>query len=256
MYLPFRLPVSFSRRKDHGLLLRMLFGTSLLFVFMSLCAQSKSARDSDPLRKVYYQYINELGATARYINGAEYDGAYPLVSGTAFWNEEGFQMGKLGYEGVLYHEVPLALDLVQGAVLTRGPQNQRWRLEKTKVDSFILAGHTFVFLATDTNSRNTLPEDFYDRLFDGEVKVFAKRSKFVTRGLNAASRDSFSTRTTYFIRRSQTYFPVSREKDLLAIFRNERGALSAFWKANGFHFKNDPELFILKTVAFWSQLKK
>ena len=257
MHLAFFPAVLFGRGRFLLFLLRTMFCGLLLFVFSGSYSQTVK-RDSGvnvPL-PIYQQYLTKIGATARFFNGAEYDGAYPLVDGTPFWKEEGFQMGTLSYDGVVYFDVPLSLDLVQSEVLTRGLQNQRWRLEKAKVDSFVLAGHTYVHLFTDTSNRNRLPDDYYDRLFDGEVKVFAKRLKTVSRGLHAGDRDSFSTRTLYFLFRNKAYHPISREKDLLTVFRNEREALKTFWKENRLDFKNNPELFIPKTVAFWAQLKK
>jgi hypothetical protein len=251
-------PVAFYvRNRFYVVLLRMTFCSVLLFVFADSYSQVATIDSGSTVpRPVYHHYLNEIGATARFYNGAEYDGAYPLVSGTPFWKEDGFQMGTLSYEGVVYFDVPLAFDLVQTALLTRGPQNQRWHLEKSKVDYFVLAGHTFINQPADTTSRNRLPEDIYDRLHNGDVKVFAKRSKVISRGFHAADRDSFSTRTAYFLYRNKTYYPISREKDLLTIFRTEREALKTFWKENKLTFKNEPESFLLKTIIFWSRLKK
>lgn len=226
---------------------------------ISITAFSQPAnRDSltGPLQSMYNAYMTGVGGAANLYQGAEYEGSYPLVLGSPFWNDRGFERGTVSYDGIAYYNVPLAYDLVRNEVVIKGFQQLSQRVERAKLDSFTLSGHTYVHLRTDTANRNSLPDDLYDRLYNGSIQVYAKRTKQIVRSFHAEAQDTIISRTSYFLHKDNAYYPVSDQASLLAVFHQEKSGLKTFWKEARLSFKKDPELFIIQTVNHWSGLKK
>jgi hypothetical protein len=248
------------RIRNHLLPLRSLHIEALLIgLFLTNSSWAQNAGQDTILNfptAIYREYLAGVGGAANLYSGAEYEGVYSFVLGTPFWNSNGFQKGTLCYEGVLYRDVQLAYDLVRNELLTHSLQGQRLRLEKVKLNYFVLTDHTYVHLLPDTTSKNPIPDDIYDVLYNDKIKVYAKRTKVITRGLHAEEKDSFTTRTLYFLFKDNTYYPITREKDLLKIFPDDKRQFKSFWAENRLSFKREPEAFIIQTVSHWSQLKK
>lgn len=239
--LPLKLQLSFSLT---------------LFCLHSFAQNAKT--DSvyfNPLQSVYRQYAQRIGGSLALYNGAEYEGAYPRVTGTAFWNNNDFQKGTVSYGGVVYYDVRMAYDLVRNEVVIKGFQDLSLQLEKEKVNGFVLAGHKFVHLR-DTESKNALPDDFYELLYDGDVRVYAKRSKRIVQSFRAEGLDTIVSNTVYFLHKDNSYASINGANDLLALFGNDKASVKAYWKQAGLNFKKDPEVFITQTLEHWAQTKK
>ncbi len=198
---------------------------------------------------MYIQYMNRIGGSASLYNGPEYEGAYPRVLGSPFWNATDFAKGSVGYEGINYHDVLMAYDVVRNELVIKGFQGLSLRLEKAKVDYFILSGHSFIHL-NDSAGKNSLPDDFYDLLYDGDVQAYAKRLKRISPSLHAEGLDSITTNAMYFLHQRDRYYTINSEKDMLKIFSNEKDTLQKLWKEKGLNFKKDPDLFIKETLIY------
>ncbi len=230
----------------------------LLFGLLSLPSFSQN-KNGDSISAVYSamygRYMNGIGGASALYSGAEYEGAYPRVLGSPFWNSDDFKPGTVCYEGIAYYNVSLAYDLVRNEVIVKGFQQLSMRLERGKVNYFILAGHTYLHL-TDSVGKNSPPDDFYDLLYKGEVWAFAKRTKAITKAFTAEGQDTITGRTSYFLRKDSAYYSVDNPNDLLKVLSGDKNALKSFWKEQKLNFKKEPETFITQTLYHWEQLKK
>lgn len=199
--------------------------------------------------------MRSLGASSNLYNGSEYTAHYPSTTGTPFWNPD-FQTGTIGYEGVVYNDIPIAYDLVSNEVLIRDTRLQIIRLDNRKIDFFNIAGHTFVRVKEDTASANSLPVDIYDLVNDGPVKVYVKRKKQVARNIGPDGRYPFMIYNAYFIRKENMYHSISGRNDLLKVFRDKDDAIKDFWKSQKLNYRDDPEQFIIRTTQFYAQAKR
>lgn len=220
-------------------------------------SQSSIQDTSKPLfESLYKQYIVRVGGASNLYNGAEYEGSYPLVQGSPFWNNIDFQNGAICYGGIVYYDVPIAYELVRNEVLIKGFQQLTLRLDKQRIAFFNLAGHTFVHLAINTSLGYSPPDDFYDLLYDNVLQLYAKRVKRVERALRSENPDQIISTATYFLYKDKQYYPIAVAKDLLHIFPQEKNSIQSFWKERKLNFKADPEQVILQTISFWLQIKK
>ena len=234
----------------------LLVGVTLVstFIYSSSFAQDIKAPDTSAL-PIYRSYMAAVGAGSNLYNGSEYTAYYASTTGTPFWDTAGFQKGTLSYEGVVYHGVPVAYDLVSNEVLIRDPKQVIIKLDPAKIDFFQLGKHLFIKFNGDYYSQNTLPVDVYDLLYNGNMKVYVKRKKTVSRNINAEGRYAFMTFNAYFVYKDSAYHSISGRNDLLKLFRDKDDAIKAFWKQNNLNYKKDPERMITQTVNYYAGLK-
>lgn len=230
---------------------------TLLFCIAFLPAFSghaQTATDTLPAAPavIYQHYLKEVGGAARLYTGVEYVSSYPMAAGSPFLDDRSFRNGTVCYDGVTYTDIPLAYDLVQNEVVIKGYQQLAIRLEKAKVCGFRIAGRRFVHLEGGAGE-NGLPDDFYELLYNGESQVYVKRSKVVVRSLHAEGQDRLVVQDQFFLERNNRFFRLNKEKDLLAVFPDQKNAMKALWKEHSLDFKTSPETFILQTLTLWSQ---
>lgn len=233
---------------------------SLVFLLLfTACFAQYDTVDSLPsfLQPVYHQYMTRVGGSANLYNGAEYEGSYRNILGSPFWGEKGFEDGTVVYEGIVYYHVPLAYDLIRNELVTKSFQQASIRLETSKLNAFLLGGHSFIIIRNDTTASNPLPDDIYELLFnDPAIQVLAKQTKHTRRPLHAEDQDTIVSHTSCYIRYRNTNYPVDATKDLVHIFQEPKNFFAAFWKQNHLNFKKDPETFIIQTTQFWLEQKK
>lgn len=235
------------------------FCRRLVFCLFLLPLFSFSQTTGDTLRPavaaVYQRYLQEVGGAANLYSGSEYEGSYPMVLGSPFLDDAGFQKSELCYEGVTYPALPLAYDLVRNEVLTKSYQQLSIKLEPAKICGFRFGAHRYVHLG-NVPGENGLPDDFYELLYDGESRLYAKRTRVIVRALHAESQDRIVEQIQYFLEKGNRFFRLTEANDLLAAFPGEKKALKSFWKTQGLDFKRSPQTFILQTLTQWAPPKK
>jgi len=232
--------------------MKSLLSAYLLFI----AASPVFAQDDSSYNNVYHLYMSSIGGASNLYNGTEYTATYPLTRGTPFLDAAGFQTGNISYQGVVYKDIPIAYDLVTNEIVIKGFKAQATKLDASKIDFFILPGHHFVRLKPSEENENRLPEDFYELLFDGNVKVYVKRKKQVERSFNAEEPYKFGMYNAYFVYSNGVYKQVSNRNSLLDVFRDKDDAVKTFIKDNKLDFKNDQEQAIVKTAEYYSKLKE
>lgn len=226
-----------------------------LFIISSSGSLAQAVNTDTATKAIYRSYMASVGASSNLYNGSEYTAYYPSTVGTPFWDTAGFQPGIVSYEGVLYRDVPIAYDLVSNEVLIRDPRQVIIKLDAAKIDFFQVRGHLFIRFNGDANSKNLLPVDIYDLVYNGIMKVYVRRKKQVARNINAEGRYAFMQYNAYFVYKDSMYHAISGRNDLLKLFRDKSDAVKAFWKENKLSFKNDPERTIVQTVNYYARLK-
>lgn len=143
--------------------------------------------------------------------------------------------------------------------LTTNRYNQNFRitLVNEKIAYFSLYNHYFVRLIQDSINKSIITTGFYDRLYNGKLKLFAKREKKIKEKVTAEEGDQlwFEENDRYFILRNNKYFSVKDKKDLFDFFKDRKKDVKKYLRKNKIKFKDDPELAILKSVEYYDQLK-
>lgn len=191
-------------------------------------------------------------------NGPAYDGAQPRISGSPYFNTEaGFTSGTLRYDGFVYQSIPLKYDIYEDklvSVLANGIS--MFSLIPEKVSDFYLYQHHFKYIKADDALLNSpLKSGYYDMIYEGKIKLLAKREARVqSTTSNFGFENFFVQKTNYFLEKDNTYYRISNESSFLKLFKEKRAELKQHLKAQKVKFKKDPEQAMKILVAHYESL--
>ncbi|MGC4038266.1 MAG: hypothetical protein QM764_20050 [Chitinophagaceae bacterium] len=246
----------------------MLLWCSLFSV--SLNAQTNNVADSTllsaSLKNAIDLHNSVLGSGIHLYNGPEDPGYNRLATGHPYFQNDLVQTGSVFYDDTYYTNVSMLYDLVQDDVVIlqflRDSSNYtedykkivRQDLVKNKVTWFTLPGHEFVRLSADSSSME-MQGGFYDRLYNGKVKLYVKRSKLYieeVKGQNLEKR--YQQTDLYYIWKNGKYYNVRTKRSLPAVFGDKRKDMNSFIRANRKRFKKDKDLLFFETTRYYDQL--
>jgi hypothetical protein len=223
----------------------------------TLCAQDSASSQLSTSNAIAF-YNKFIGEDAHLYNGSEHSLYDFRIKGFPYFESNLLQTGLVNYDSVLYQQVNMAYDIVRDELTTnRFNQTFRITLVNEKIAYFSLLNHFFVRIIQDSINRSTITTGFYDRLYNGKLKLFAKRQKKIIEKVTAEEGDQlwFEEHDGYFILRNNKYFSIKDKKDLFDFLKDRKKDLKKYLRKNKIRFKDDPELTILKSVEYYDQLK-
>jgi hypothetical protein len=239
------------------LLCRVSFSI-LVFIsfFYTLSAQDSNSAPLSTSNAIAF-YNKYIGEESHLYNGTEHAPYDFRIKGNPYFESNLLQSGFVYYFGMLYQQVNMAYDIVRDELTAnRYDQNFRITLVNEKIAYFSLFNHYFVRIVPDSNNKS-ITTGFYDRLYDGKIKLFAKRQKKIKETVTADEGDKlwFEENDLYFIFRNNKYYSIKDKNNLFDFFKDRKKDLKKYLRKNKIKFKNDPELAILKSVEYYDQLK-
>jgi hypothetical protein len=199
-------------------------------------------------------------------NGPENAGYNHLAIGNPYFLADEIQNGTVIYDDTYYQNVPMLYDLVQDNViiLQYGVRNSgaseeykkimRQDLVRNKITSFTLPGHEFVRLAADSSAIG-MPEGFYERMYNGKVKLLVKRSKkYVEEVKGQELERRYELTTNYYIQQNGKYYAVRSAKSLPAVFKDKKREVNSFYRNNRKKYKRNKEQLIFEATRYYDQL--
>ena len=237
------------------LALRTVFFTLFFPLLNQSLAQTtpvaKSATE-DAEQAAIARYHTTLGKEGHLFSGSEF------ISYTSFSGEHQFfkytqpREASLVYENLKYQQVPLLYDIVSddvvvGQSLANG-ETVYLKLDKNRVSSFNLDGHTFIHLRSTNGGLGT---GFYEQLYSGNSQVLAKRKKTYKKEVVTIT---FPADNFYYILKDGVYHPVKSKGSVLKIFRSHKKELTQYLKANNIVFFENRELAIARMAEHYDIL--
>ena len=246
-----------------------LYCLCCLILCMNGSAQSQLSDSSllnESLLKIIALHDQALGENIHLYNGPANTGYNHLSIGNPYFQDDIVQPGSVFYDGIIYRQVQMLYDLVlDNVVIVRysndslSPEYRnslRMDLIKDRVGWFTVAGHDFIRLDSDSNSIN-MKGGFYDRVFDGNIKVLIKRTKKYTeevKGLELERR--YDVVDYYYILKDGRYHSIKSKKSLLQLLKVKKKELSMFARKNKLKFKKNREGYITGLSRYYDQLIK
>ena len=230
--------------------------TSILFL-NTLCAQDSSSAQLSTSNAIAF-YDKYIGEGSHLFNGSEHAPYDFRIKGDPYFVSNLFQPGYISYDSVFFRQVNMAYDIVRDEVTTnRFGINFRMKLVSEKIAYFSLFNHFFVRIVEDSANKSLITTGFYDRLYDGKIKLFVKRQKKIKETVTADEGDKlwFEENDLYFIYKNLKYYSIKSKKDLFDFFKDRKKDLRIYLRKNKIKFKNDPEITILKSIEYYDQLK-
>ncbi len=201
---------------------------------------------------IFYNYNN-------YVNALYYIFYKFKKEGDPFFESDSIRDGTVNYAGRDYQKVPMLFDIARNELAIVSYDDQHFIvLDNDKVDSFHLRGHAFIRLVHNDTLSGSPPTAFYDRLYNGNIKVWAGRAKtFQESTAGGELIRIFSPHNAYYIFLNNTYYPAHNKKNILTIMRDKRHEIKKFARKQKLKFnKNGMEQAIIAVAAYYDQLNR
>jgi hypothetical protein len=203
--------------------------------------------------EIYNRFIH---GQSRLYNGSEYRDYLSRNDEHPYYGIDDWSYGDIVYDDELYKNVPIFYDLSRDKVISEHLLNgAKLELVSEKIASFSMAGHTFVRLQKDKN--NIITTGFYDQLYDGQTKVYARREKMLQQRVESNDIIAlFEERNRLLILKDGKYFPVKKKGTVLDVFEDHKQEVKSFINKNKIRFKSSREADIVRVAAYYDTLNK
>jgi hypothetical protein len=230
-----------------GILLQ-LFAT-----FESLSQQIDTAFVALAQKKSSGQYTQAIELQSRLYNGHDYVFYIAKDDEHPYFIVDHWAFGSIVYWGELYENVAMLYDLSTDQVITENRSGATIRLIAEKIESFTIAGHNFVRLRKD--DKNDISEGFYDLLYAGKLKVYARYFKEYKETLtNREVIPNYEENKRYFVVKDGIFHGVKSKSTLLNILQDHKQELKSFIRKNRISFHTDKESALVRISEYYDSL--
>lgn len=201
---------------------------------------------------VYYQ---ALGEQSPLYNGSEYiEYTFTFEEGHPFFGSATWVMGNINFDGLTFHEVPMAYDIIKDQVVIKDFRKAfNIILPSKKIQQFTISGHTFIRLLHDNS--NQIKTGFYDQLYNGKIGLFAKREKKIfEKYLDLHTNNVAYERNTYYIKKEGIYYIIRNKRTMLNVLKSKKKQVQQYLRKNGITFINNTEKAMIMAVEYYDQV--
>lgn len=241
------------------MLLKLLLTALPLAVFVSAFPQSgeDTAFVSAATKNALQFYRNAIGAQARLYNGSKYSPPEQTFEQHPYFLSVDWLQGDVDYDGELFREVPLMLDLSNGQLITEHYSNgQSLQLVEDKVHHFMIAGHYFENIHNESVGNSLPGSGFYEILYGGDTKVIVKRQKIIHDEIeNTVVVRTFDEKNRYFVFKEGAFHPVKTRASVLKLLENQKQQLKKFLRQNRVRFKDNRESALTRVAEYYDGLR-
>ena len=145
-------------------------------------------------------------------------------------------------------------DILNDDVVLKNYNDTALLLSKEKVSSFGFAGHNFIKVTADS-SASAVKSGYYDVLYNGNTKLFAKRVKTITEKIDIQYSESFfSEHDEYYILKDDVFYPVNDKNSALHVLKDRKNELTKFIHQEKLKFRHAREMSFIKLVIYYDSL--
>ena len=178
------------------------------------------------------------------------DGAHPFF----FSDKPG--MGQVVYDGILYRELALQYDEIQGVLVMQDDQHFI-QLLTPRIKSFSLFNSHFIRIVQDSTMPAQLKTGFYNVLYSGQASLLRKEEKKIRADVSGGELQRYiDVSVSYFVYAGNTYHLIKNKKTLLDVLADRKKELRQYIRSNGLNFRKDRQQALEKVIACYNQLVK
>jgi hypothetical protein len=203
-------------------------------------------------------YLAEARSHASIYTGKE-GYKYPrYILNHPYWDTNDYREGSLWYDGVLYPNVWMRLDLHREELLLRSP-DRRFEVvaPAERMDSAWIHPYCIRWVGREEAAEKALPPGYYIRLNEGNYPVWKRETKHLTRSANTGSQvvdTQFEEITQFYVCREGVWHVVKNAASLLALFPEKKKELKQYIRRQKLNFKKAPDAAIVETVRRYERL--
>jgi hypothetical protein len=200
-------------------------------------------------------YFAAIKTQMHLYNGSQYVDYDPIEEEHPYFVDPDWSNGWIIYDHERYDNTPLLYNISSDKIVAEHYAGAFIDLIATKVTAFHLHNHTFKRFIRSDDKRGGITEGFYDVMYDGKVKIVARRTKKFTQVVHLHEyENSFEERNHYYVVRDQSFFPIRSKKSMLEVLGDQKQALKQFARANKLSFKKAREQSMVKLAAYYDTL--
>ncbi|HEY8933916.1 MAG TPA: hypothetical protein VIM65_01795 [Cyclobacteriaceae bacterium] len=235
---------------------------TLIVTVPSLCAgqdsQHKTLLLDSAVQHAYGIYSSSIGGNSHLLNGVEYRD-YEIHNydiGHPYYISDDWEYGTITYDHQIFRNVDMMYNIVRDKVIIDHPQGHfKLELIDEHLASFTLQGHHFVKLIKD--STTDIRTGYYDLLYDGKTKVYAKRRKEIQENLTGRTIiKEFNERDIFYIYKNGTYFTVRSKSAVLKVFAERKTMLRKHLSKLKIRFKKNKDFALVESAKFYDESEK
>jgi len=234
----------------------------IIFFFVLLSSQgfSQSLADTSFLaasiastKNVYLDFIQ---GNAHLYNGTEHKTYQSVNEEHPYFISDDWVVGSIVYDNELNVNVPMMYDLKNDkVVIDHFSSRNKIELVSKKISKFNVQGHTFVALKPDSANAQ-IQEGFYDQLYKGSIRVYARRTKQYEERIEAnVLIPSFTEKNKYFLLKDGKYFPVNSKATALDALNDKRKILKQYLSKSGVQYKKQKEKWLVMLAGYYDTIK-
>jgi hypothetical protein len=215
---------------------------------------------SNSIDRVKAIYLKATSGEGPLFNGVQHKSIvlHNYDEGHPYFLSDDWIDGSIEYDGGLHDNISMQYDLTTDKIVIDHPISHfKMELISEKVTSFKLLDHTFIRLSPGTDSTKiSIRPGFYELLYDGKVKVYAKQKKLRREVFESnVIKSIFDQKSQYYIWMDNVYYPVKGKGSVLNTFYKKKSALKKHLSKNKINFKKDTGLAIAKSAEFYDALE-
>lgn len=202
-------------------------------------------------------YTAGIGTGAHLFNGIQfkelnlhsYDRGYP------YFLSDDWVDGSIFYDGQSYHDVAILYDVTRDKIIIdHAFSHFSIELINEKVKSFSISSHTFIRLVKDTLRDSPIRTGYYDLLYNGNVKVYAKRRKEIREIIESRTLiRSFDEIDQFMIYKNGHYHSVKGRVSVLKVFSDRKASVRKFLNKSKMNFRANREQALAESARFYDE---
>jgi hypothetical protein len=249
-----------SYRSFHGQILFFFLSLAPLEAVFSQHLLADTAFVASAEKSAIEKYSRSLGVGSHLLNGIQYKEYNPHSDdiGNPFFVSDDWVEGSVFYDGQRYDQVAILYDLVREKVVIEHPYSgTKLELITEKIGYFSLPDHWFVRLNADTIKDSPITTGFYDLLYNGPTRFYAKRQKIQRDHI--VGRDilvEFSVNDRLYLYKNGVYYPVKGKASVFSVLADRKTDIRKFLRKNKINIRRNPEKAISRVVSFYDESGK
>jgi hypothetical protein len=160
--------------------------------------------------------------------------------------------GNVFYDGELYPDVPLYYDIEKDLLLTSYPYGNKVQLLSELVRYFDIEHHHYVRL-----ENKKIATGFYDRLYNGKMKLYARRTKVhLIKASLTETIHEFESTVKYFIEKDGVFHPVKSKRSVLNLMAAQKRELKKTIRDEHLSFSGNREEAIVRLLQRFEEVQR
>lgn len=223
-------------------------------LFLMLLALSlEGGFAQDPVQS----YFAVAGNQAVIYHGKEQLKYPPNLLNHPYLVSDTYETGELSFEGILYQNVKMRLDLNREELTILSPDNRlNIILPSDRVDYANLRGYHIFYHYTD-NTKGCPPNGYYLKLHDSGLKVLERQTSVLFQTIKDGEiESSFANTVRYYVLKEGVYYNVKSKGSVLKVLKDRKAELGRFIRREKLDFKRGTEKAIVEVVREYERLNK